>query len=59
MALPSPSQLSDWVTQHPVLPDSARARVINLSYGTDSARGIRLIPSRRLPRMRGSTASSW
>jgi serine protease AprX len=27
----------DWVTQHPVLPDGTRVRVINLSYGTDSA----------------------
>jgi serine protease AprX len=27
----------DWVSQHPVLPDGTRVRVINLSYGTDSA----------------------
>src|ERR1035437_4725159 len=27
----------DWVTQHPVPPDGSRVRVINLSYGTDSA----------------------
>jgi serine protease AprX len=27
----------DWVTQHPVLPDGTRVRVINLCYGTDSA----------------------
>jgi len=27
----------DWVTQHPILPDGTRVRVINLSYGTDSA----------------------
>ena len=27
----------DWVTQHPVLADGTRVRVINLSYGTDSA----------------------
>jgi len=27
----------DWVTQHPVLPDGTRVRVISLSYGTDSA----------------------
>ena len=27
----------DWVTQHPVLPGGSRVRVINLSYGTDSA----------------------
>src|SRR5664280_1562169 len=27
----------DWVTQHPVLPDGTRVRVINLSYGTNSA----------------------
>ncbi|MEO3939012.1 S8 family serine peptidase [Dermatophilaceae bacterium Soc4.6] len=26
----------DWVTQHPVLPDGTRVRVINLSYGTSS-----------------------
>jgi serine protease AprX len=26
----------DWVTQHPVMPDGTRIRVINLSYGTDS-----------------------
>jgi serine protease AprX len=27
----------DWVTQHPVMPDGTRVRVINLSYGTDSS----------------------
>jgi serine protease AprX len=27
----------DWVTQNPVMPDGTRVRVINLSYGTDSA----------------------
>ncbi|MEO6144798.1 MAG: S8 family serine peptidase [Dermatophilaceae bacterium] len=27
----------DWVTQNPVLPDGTRVRVINLSYGTNSA----------------------
>jgi serine protease AprX len=27
----------DWVTQHPVLADGTRVRVINLSYGTNSA----------------------
>jgi serine protease AprX len=27
----------DWVTQNPVQPDGTRVRVINLSYGTDSA----------------------
>jgi serine protease AprX len=26
----------DWVTQHPVMPDGTRIRVINLSYGTNS-----------------------
>jgi serine protease AprX len=26
----------DWVTQHPVMPDGTRVRVINLSYGTNS-----------------------
>jgi serine protease AprX len=27
----------DWVTQNPVMPDGTRVRVINLSYGTNSA----------------------
>ncbi len=27
----------DWVSQHPVLPDGTPVRVVNLSYGTDSA----------------------
>ncbi len=27
----------DWVTQNPLLPNGTRVRVINLSYGTDSA----------------------
>ncbi|HZX99995.1 MAG TPA: S8 family serine peptidase [Dermatophilaceae bacterium] len=31
----------DWVTQHPVLPDRTRVRVINLSYGTNSAQAYR------------------
>jgi serine protease AprX len=34
----------DWVTQHPVLPDGTRVRVINLSYGTDSAQAYQLDP---------------
>ncbi len=34
----------DWVTQHPVLPDGTRVRVINLSYGTDSTQGYRIDP---------------
>jgi serine protease AprX len=34
----------DWVTQHPVLPDGTRVRVINLSYGTDSTQSYRLDP---------------
>jgi serine protease AprX len=34
----------DWVTQHPVLPDGTRIRVINLSYGTDSAQPYQLDP---------------
>jgi serine protease AprX len=34
----------DWVTQHPVLPDGTRVRVINLSYGTDSAQGYQIDP---------------
>jgi serine protease AprX len=29
----------DWVTQHPVMPDGTRVRVINLSYGTNSTQG--------------------
>ena len=34
----------DWVTQHPVLPDGTRIRVINLSYGTDSTQAYQLDP---------------
>jgi serine protease AprX len=34
----------DWVTQHPVLPDGTRVRVINLSYGTDSTQDYRKDP---------------
>ncbi len=34
----------DWVTQHPVLPDGTRVRVINLSYGTDSTQDYRSDP---------------
>ncbi|HST48268.1 S8 family serine peptidase [Jatrophihabitans sp.] len=34
----------DWVTQHPVLPDGTRVRVINLSYGTDSTQDYRNDP---------------
>ena len=34
----------DWVTQHPVLPDGTRVRVINLSYGTNSAQDYQLDP---------------
>ena len=34
----------DWVTQHPVLPDGTRVRVVNLSYGTTSAQDYRLDP---------------
>ncbi|HTZ45080.1 MAG TPA: S8 family serine peptidase [Jatrophihabitans sp.] len=34
----------DWVTQHPVLPDGTRVRVVNLSYGTESAQGYQLDP---------------
>ena len=34
----------DWVTQHPVMPDGTRVRVINLSYGTDSAQGYEIDP---------------
>jgi serine protease AprX len=34
----------DWVTQHPVLPNGTRVRVINLSYGTDSAQAYQLDP---------------
>jgi serine protease AprX len=34
----------DWVTEHPVMPDGTRVRVINLSYGTDSAQAYQLDP---------------
>src|SRR5450631_223145 len=34
----------DWVTEHPVMPDGTRVRVINLSYGTDSAQGYQIDP---------------
>jgi serine protease AprX len=34
----------DWVTQHPVLPDGTRVRVINLSYGTDSTQPYTVDP---------------
>jgi serine protease AprX len=34
----------DWVAQHPVLPNGTRVRVINLSYGTDSAQGYQSDP---------------
>jgi serine protease AprX len=34
----------DWVTQHPVMPDGTRVRVINLSYGTDSAQRYQIDP---------------
>lgn len=34
----------DWVTQHPVMPDGTRVRVVNLSYGTRSAQDYRLDP---------------
>src|SRR5450631_4108238 len=34
----------DWVTQHPVLPDGTRVRVVNLSYGTDSAQDYQADP---------------
>lgn len=34
----------DWVTQHPVLPDGTRVRVVNLSYGTDSTQDYRVDP---------------
>ncbi len=34
----------DWVTQHPVLPDGTRVRVVNLSYGTNSAQDYRADP---------------
>jgi serine protease AprX len=34
----------DWVTQHPVLPDGTPIRVINLSYGTNSAQSYRADP---------------
>ncbi|HEY2297072.1 MAG TPA: S8 family serine peptidase [Jatrophihabitans sp.] len=34
----------DWVVEHPVLPNGTRVRVINLSYGTDSAQGYSVDP---------------
>ena len=34
----------DWVTEHPVMPDGTRVRVINLSYGTDSAQAYQNDP---------------
>ncbi len=34
----------DWVTEHPVLPDGTRVRVINLSYGTTSAQSYTADP---------------
>ena len=34
----------DWVTQHPVLPDGTSVRVINLSYGTNSAQDYQADP---------------
>jgi len=34
----------DWVTQHPVLPDGTRIRVVNLSYGTYSTQGYQVDP---------------
>ena len=34
----------DWVTEHPVLPDGTRVRVINLSYGTASTQDYQLDP---------------
>jgi len=34
----------DWVSQHPVLPDGTRIRVVNLSYGTYSTQGYQLDP---------------
>jgi serine protease AprX len=34
----------DWVTEHPVLPNGTRVRVINLSYGTDSTQDYSVDP---------------
>jgi serine protease AprX len=34
----------DWVTENPVMPDGTRIRVINLSYGTDSAQAYQNDP---------------
>ena len=34
----------DWVTEHPVMADGTRVRLINLSYGTDSAQSYRNDP---------------
>jgi serine protease AprX len=43
----------DWVTQHPVLPDGTRVRVINLSYGTDSAQAYLADP------LAAATENAW
>jgi serine protease AprX len=34
----------DWVTEHPIMPDGTRVRVINLSFGTDSTQSYQLDP---------------
>jgi serine protease AprX len=43
----------DWVTQHPVLPDGTHVRVINLSYGTDSAQAYLADP------LAAATENAW
>ena len=49
----------DWVTEHPIMPDGTRVRVINLSYGTDSGRATSSIRSPPRQKTPGTTASSW
>jgi serine protease AprX len=43
----------DWVTQHPVMPNGTRVRVINLSYGTDSAQSYLADP------LAAATENAW
>ena len=42
----------DWVTEHPIMPDGTRVRVINLSYGTDSRAELPARSARRSGRKR-------
>ncbi len=49
----------DWVTEHPVMADGTRIRVINLSYGTVSAQNYLADPLAAPPRTPGATALWW